>query len=329
MTKYHKNVARKYQYKDYTTHFKLLYQFSKLVKLVCLLASIAFSTFFFKSLADNMFPEYSIFIGFIASVIVAVFLSITTDKMIVFHEKHKGKNSVIDVTAVDPFVLIMFLGCVIGGISADFFGSPELSAHYIGSAPTDTTSAGTASLYKDQVKDIDKQVYDLQTLNYYWCKPHQKAHRCNQAGFYVDPVKDRKVTAKIEALQDQKAETQSTMTTFLSESSTRLNNDIATHTATLEKGKNRMQYASIIATSVFLLLSVWGHKYGRETVKVVNKNKKAKGKTKKAPKKAKKAVKQPNIDAMLEKKFAEMASQSDALLEEKIAMLEAESAKKL
>lgn len=352
MTNYHKKIASQYDYKGYALHFKALHEFAGIVKLFLLLLSVCFSTFFFKSLVTSFAGEYDIYIGAVISIIIATGLHFSTNKLIVFHEANKRPFMNIDPKAIEPFVLIMFLACTIGGIMADFKGSPELSAHFIGSAPVDTQSSGISETYQAQIADINESINAIEADAFYWCALHSTRHKCDnpQNKKYVDRRDRNDLIAleKIDKLQQQKAELQSTMNSLLSDASARLNADIETHNNKLSTSKNRMQFASVIVTTIYLLLSFWGHKYGRETVKELKQHQQSSGnsnadndtqnesRTNKKRKKGKKKRKQneyqqqadqlnvdpDNLKKMVDAKFAELLSENNDLLDEYLATKE-------
>lgn len=253
---FQKGLVNKHAYHGFTSHFSGIYRGAQLFCFLLLCVSAVFSTAFFESYF-SMLGEYAPYAGAFVSICIAVGIGALTSSVLSYWSAQQS---------VEPMLGTLLALLLVGNVLADFNGAQDLGESLVGVAPTDTKTSEIAGIYEPQISAIDAEVDAIEAKNFYWCGTHKKAHKCPDAGFHIHPTQDRKAVAQIEALKAQKAELVSTMNGLLQSNGEAHSSALSTHAEKVEKARGRMRFGSLACTALFLLLSMWSHKYGVRAV---------------------------------------------------------------
>lgn len=256
MNDFDKSLIAKHSYKSYKSHFEPVYRVAQGFKIMLLGISCIFSSYFFSAWTEFL-GEYAIYGGAAISMLLAVAIGVFTEKVLIYWSAQK---------MIEPLIGSILLASITLNIYADFNGAENLGAEIVGNAPTDSKTAEISGIYTPQIESINTQIDDIEAKAFYWCGVHSKAHKCADAGFFVDKKQDRKAIAEIATLKTQKASLVGTMNTLLGDNGKAFNEALNTHSANVTQSKSKMRFGSLICTFFYLAFSIWAHKYGLRAI---------------------------------------------------------------
>lgn len=255
-----KSLEARHQFNSYKTHFRGLYQFVNFLCWVLLCASAFFSAKFFGSWFSQL-GEPAIYIGFFISGLVALLIHVLTEKTLVYYDSQK---------TVEPLLSVILVGLLVLNVYGDLEGSAEWGTQLAGEAPTDTKTARLSETYTNQIDAIAAEIDAIEAENFYWCGVHRAAHKCdvpsNKPYINKSESSDIKALADIEKLENQRSELRATMNSLLSQAGAEFTANMESHANTVSRNKGRLRGASLACMTLFMLLSMWSHKYGKKAV---------------------------------------------------------------
>jgi len=322
MKDFDKALQKRHQYKSYKSHFKSLYMLVGIAGTFLLIASAFFSAKFFAAWFVD-FGEGAIIIGAVISVAIAVFISVLTEKNLVYYDAQG---------IIEPVMGIMLFALLAINVYGDFEGSAEWGAEIVGAPPVDRKTSTLSSTYQTQIDAIDEEIDAIEGKYFYWCGPHNTAHKCdlptNKPYINRSDPKDIKAEADIAALAAQRSELRDTMNSLLEQASGEHAAALNAHGNKLKKTKGRMRGASVVCMVLYLMLMLWRHGYGKRAVKEISSP---------TPKPSPSPTSKPSAQDIqhmyeaekeaLQKQLEEQAREFDLLREELQATKEAEQAR--
>lgn len=260
MKDFDKALQKRHKYTSYKAHFKGLYMIVGIICTFLLICSAFFSSKFFAGWFGSL-GESAIFAGAAVSVVIALFISVLTEKTLIYYDAQGIVEPVLGVS------LFIFLALNVYG---DFEGAADWGAEMVGEAPTDEKTSGIASTYSQQIEAIDAEIDAIEGKYFHWCGPHNTAHKCdlpdNKPYINRSDPKDIAAEAKIEELSAQRAELRSTMNGLLEQAGNQHAAELSAHGEKLTKTRGRMRGASVVCMGLYLMLSFWRHGYGKRAI---------------------------------------------------------------
>jgi len=256
MNDFDKSLQAKHSYKSYKAHFEPVYRAAQGFKIILLGISCIFSAYFFSAWTAFL-GEYAIYGGAALSMLLAIIIGVFTEKVLVYWSAQR---------MVEPLLGAILFSSIALNIYADFNGAENLGAEIVGNAPIDSKTGEIGGIYQPQISSIDAQIDEIEAKAFYWCGTHSKAHKCPDAGFFVDKKQDRKAIAEIANLKAQKATLVNTMNTLLGDNGKAFNEALNAHSDNVTQSKSKMRFGSLICTFFYLAFSMWAHKYGLRAI---------------------------------------------------------------
>jgi hypothetical protein len=263
-------IYEKFSYKNYSSHFMAVYRATGIFAFLLLCVSALFSAKFFESYFIGFFAENAIYLGLVVSALIAVMIALITARFLIYWHYQK---------TVEPLLGVALISLIGFNFYADFQGAPDWANEIVGFAPTESKTSEIGGIYGPQIQGIEKEIDEIQQKNFYWCKSHGIAHRCDLASYYIDK-KDKIHVEKIASLKAQKSSLLATMNTLLSDANTNHQTELNGYNDKLNANRGRMRFGSVIATFFYMLISLWRLKFGvrfveEKTPTVANETEKA------------------------------------------------------
>lgn len=259
-TDFDRSLQARHGYNSYKSHFKPLYLAVGGICWLLLAASAFFSAQWFAG-TFSAIGEGALIVGAVASVIVALFIHLLTEKSMVYYD-HQGM--------IEPVLGLALLFLVGLNAYGDFQGASRWGSEYVGEAPEDTKTGGISDNYNKQIDGIDKKIDGIEAFNFHWCEEHSERHKCdnpdNKPYINKSEKSDRKAVRDIEKLNAQRLGLVASMDSLTKVSMSEFSGKLSTHKEELKNAQTSMRGASVACMVLFMVLSYWRHGYGKKAI---------------------------------------------------------------
>lgn len=246
-------IYKKYLYSGYGSHFEGVYKLLGVLNVVCLAISAVLSAKFFEPYFHGFFGEYAIYAGFGVSALLALAIGSLMHRFLVYWHYQR---------LFDPMLggLVLFLSII--NIYGDYTGSQNYAFNIVGDKPKNTKNLEISNIYKPQIEQINSDIKEIESKNFYWCSEYGHSSKCGDNFFYIDPIKDKEAVAEINELKKQRSKLETDMSDQLSAASTNHQTALSDWSNSLNDNRSRFKFGSLVCTLLFLASSLWRLNYG-------------------------------------------------------------------